>query len=563
MQVAQADEQPNIAATEAPARVAGARVDGPTLAYEPAFLGTHAPDVTATAQATSSTLGSPAEALKPLPAGPAMAGEPLPVAQQVWYAPPWIANARGAANATNRPGDYRALKFPAAPFTPPKPDAVRVKTTSGVTAFIEEDALLPMVRVTAYVDATTVHDPAGKEGLAALTAEMLDRGGAGARSGDEIRKSLADAGVTITSDVTAQRTRLTAILPVAAQEQTYALLGEMLTQPRFDKAAFDRVKANAAIRADRLRDATATVLQDLFNSTIYGADHPFVRHATKASIDSLTLDDVQRFHASRYTAGQIIVAISGQVSRADVAAKLNAAFAKATAAAAKAAAPVVPEPKPAPGLSVKIVDRPSAQAQVIMGYPGVAGVPDDDAALEVMHYILAGGGFASRMMDELRTSRGLTAALYGEVKPTRFGRGAYAWRFSGNPDTIAEAIKVAFAEIEKMRAIGVTEAEFEKARTAYLEGNIPHAYDFAHARVTRFAQQALWGFYEYTSEQYLNYYAGDETQAAALRKLTLADVNAAAKKYLRPQDAVITIVGPLARIQRGAAADTKRYVTAQ
>ena len=198
----------------------------------------------------------------------------------------------------------------------------------------------------------------------------------------------------------------------------------------------------------------------------------------------------------------------------------------------------------------------------MMGYPGIAGVPEDDAALEIMHYVLAGGGFASRMMDELRTSRGLTAALYGEVKPTRFGRGAYAWRFSGNPDTIAEAIKVAFAEIEKMRANGLTPEEFEQARTAYLEGNIPHAYDFAHARVSRFAQHALWGFYEYTSEQYLNYYAGDERQAAAIRKLTLADVNAAAKKYLRPNDAVIAIVGPVARIQKGATGDTQRYVTA-
>jgi hypothetical protein len=92
-----------------------------------------------------------------------------------------------------------------------------------------------------------------------------------------------------------------------------------------------------------------------------------------------------------------------------------------------------------------------------MGYPGIAGVPEDDAALEIMHYLLAGGGF--------------------------------------------EAIKVAFAEIEKMRANGLTPEEFEQARTAYLEGNIPHAYDFAHARVSRFAQHALWGFYEYTSEQ--------------------------------------------------------------
>jgi hypothetical protein len=189
----------------------------------------------------------------------------------------------------------------------------------------------------------------------------------------------------------------------------------------------------------------------------------------------------------------------------------------------------------------------------MMGYPGIAGVPEDDAALEIMHYVLAGGGFASRMMDELRTSRGLTAAL----RP---------WR-------VCVALQRQSGHDRRGDRGGVCrdrEDAGERADAGRIRAGAHGLSRRQHPACLRFRARArlalraarVVGFYEYTSEQYLNYYAGDERQAATIRKLTLADVNAAAKKYLRPNDAVIAIVGPVARIQKGATGDTQRYVTA-
>ena len=96
---------------------------------------------------------------------------------------------------------------------------------------------------------------------------------------------------------------------------------------------------------------------------------------------------------------------------------------------------------------------------------------------------------------------------------------------------------------------GVTEEEFQAARTAYIDGLVPASYETAHLLATRLATKALFGFYDYQSPQYLNYYAGDAAQLAALKALTREDVNRAARKYLHPANLVIAVAGPLQVIQ--------------
>jgi zinc protease len=205
-------------------------------------------------------------------------------------------------------------------------------------------------------------------------------------------------------------------------------------------------------------------------------------------------------------------------------------------------------------------DLDTRQGHVILGHLGIQGQPEDHAALELMHHVLAGGGFVSRMMELLRTQTGITSALYGELEPGRATPNPYLWRFSGNPETLARGVRLAVEEIRKMRDRGVTAEEFEAARTAYLDGLIPASYDTPHKTAERLAQKALFGLYDYQSPQYLNYYAGDAAEAEAIRRLTLDDVNRAARRYLRPEDLVVTVVGPLERIRAAATPEERRLL---
>jgi predicted Zn-dependent peptidase len=515
-----------------------------------------APVVPAAGTAAASA-AVPGDTLAP-GAAPVAAAEPLAVAEQPWYAPPWMATRRPAGFATPAPvRSHRELRFEPVRFTPPDPARHRVALPGGATAFVVEDSLLPVVQVTALVDAPGWAEPAGKEGLAALTAELLVRGGTERRTADELQAALDRLGATLRVESGREGTRVTAVAPAAAGDSVVALVAELLARPRFEPA-FEAERERLALRAARAADDAATQVRSLFERTLYGASHPFGRRATAESVRSLTLRDVRGFHARHYAPARVAVAVSGAVERARVERALAGAFPAAPAAGA--ASVTVPRPAARSGRRVVTHDLDTRQGHVMLGHLGIQGQPEDHAALEVMHHVLAGGGFISRMMELLRTQTGITSALYGELEPGRATPNPYLWRFSGNPETLARGVRLAVEEIRKMRDRGVTAEEFEAARTAYLDGLIPASYDTPHKTAERLAQKHLFGLYDYQSPQYLNYYAGDAAEAEAIRRLTLEDVNRAARKYLRPDDLVVTVVGPLERIRESAAPEDRRLL---
>jgi predicted Zn-dependent peptidase len=246
------------------------------------------------------------------------------------------------------------------------------------------------------------------------------------------------------------------------------------------------------------------------------------------------------------------VGISGSLDRAAMARAVDEAFKGVRAGSRDAAAQAGAAAPKVDGRVVVSKDLGIRQGHVLIGHAGIEGTPSDHAALEVMNYLLSGGGFVSRMMKLLRTDTGITSALYGSVEPGRGVVNPYLWRFSGRPETIARGVRLALEQIQKMRDGGVTEKEFQAARTAYLDGLVPASYETAHEIATRLATKSLFGLYDYQSPQYLNYYAGDAEQLAALRKLTREDVNRAARKYLHPDNLVIAVAGPMDVIRQHA-----------
>jgi predicted Zn-dependent peptidase len=480
--------------------------------------------------------------------------ETLAVAEQPWYAPPWLAPRRPGAFAAPPPvRDLRALRFDPVTFTPPVPADFRVAVPGGPSAFVVTDSLLPMVQVTVLVDAPATAEPAGREGVAMLTAELVLRSGTEARSADEVEAALNRFGATLRIDSDRNRTRLRAVAPAAAADSLLALLAEMVTRPGLEPA-FETERARLALSAARAADDAGTQVRALFEQALYGEHHPVGRRASAESVRAVTLEDVRAFHARHYAAARVSFAVSGAVRPDQVARTLEGSFAaRADHTPAPAAAPPLP-PTPDPrGTRVVTRNLDTRQGHVMIGHLGIEGRPEDHAALEVMHHVLAGGGFISRMMELLRTQTGITSALYGEVAPGRGFRNPYLWRFSGNPETLARGVHLAVEEIRRMRDGGLAAEEFEAARTAYIDGLIPASYDTPHKTAERLAQKHLFGMYDYQSPQYLNYYAGDAADLEALRRLTLEDVNRAARRYLRPDDLVITVVGPLDAIRAAAA----------
>jgi predicted Zn-dependent peptidase len=188
---------------------------------------------------------------------------------------------------------------------------------------------------------------------------------------------------------------------------------------------------------------------------------------------------------------------------------------------------------------------------LILGYPVFEGFPEDHAAFELASYILCGAGQGSRLFQLLRTELGVTAAVRCGANPRRNGFTTWELRFAGRPSTFATALTAACGAMQTMAAEGLTEAEFERAKSAYLQGHIPSMYRTTHRTATRVAEHALYGRYEFVSAAYLNYYAGDAEQMEAIRQVTFDEVNRAVRKYVRPDEATIAVVGPLDAVAKG------------
>lgn len=484
--------------------------------------------------------------------------DPIAIAEQPWYTPPWMAVRRKSGFIHPSPTiDYRDLSFDPIQFESPMAENYNITLANDIEVFINQDELLPLAQITVYIDAPSTIDPHKKEGLANLTSSLI-RTSTRSMSMEEINTRIIELGTTLNITTDRNKTRINALAPSGNAVKLIELIGKMVSEPHFDEH-FNEERERQAIRASRLLDNAATRSRHLFENALYGNNHPYGRIQTPESVRNISIDDVSSFHQKNYTSNKISIAVSGKVNKNDIETALNNHFGGiSTESDSNSAVTMVVNQ--ITGLNVLTHNIDLRQGLVTMGHLGIEGQTDDHAALEIMHHILVGGGFISRMMELLRTQTGITSAVYGEVEPGRRTTNPYLWRFGGNPETIAHGVVLAYHEIRKMYENGVTQMEFESAVTAYIDGLIPASYDTPHKLVERLAQKELFGLYDYQSPQYLNYYAGDSVDLEKFKSLTLDDVNNAAKRYLNPDNLLITIVGPLDWIQDSASKEAKELL---
>jgi zinc protease len=419
-----------------------------------------------------------------------------------------------------------------------------------MTAVVVPDRSLPLVRASMVVDLSRWDEPAGKEGLRQVAQELLVEAGAGDLDLDARRARMDALGISSSVSVEEHRLRFDFLAPSAAGEELVQLLGAWVTSPRFDEAAFPRLRARVEARARRADDEPSPSLDRLFDATAFGSEHPVARHPTPGSIATVTFQDAAELLEEALVGARLGLALSGDLPPELPTRWIDLAFSDLPRGEG-AVRSELPETD-APGGRLVTAERESAQGFVKMGYPGFRGMPDDHAAFDLVHYILVGAGQGGHLFQLLRTKLGLTAAVWGEADPREKGPTTWEIRFAGNPPTLAEAIRQTCRAVERVRSEGLTPAELERAKVAYLEGHVPSVYRTPHRVAQRLVERELLGRYDYTRTNYLNYYAGDEDQMEAVRRVTLEEVNRLAREYLRPDEMTVAVVGPLDAIRAGS-----------
>ena len=341
--------------------------------------------------------------------------------------------------------------------------------STGARVYFVESRDLPMLDVSVEFPAGSSRDRPASSGLASLTPRLM-RLGAEGMDENQISRQLADVGANLTPtfDVDRSGYALRTLSSDAEQRQALEVLARMLQSPTFSATILEREKARVVAglkEADTKPDAVAA---RAFMRAVFGA-HPYALRGSgePATVAKLTRADVLDFYQTHYNADRAVVAVMGDVPRAraeEIAEELTRGLPRPAAA--------LPPLPPVPALAAAIerdVEHPSAQAHVLIGQPGLRRNDPDYFPLWVGNYILGGGGFNSRLYQQVREKRGLSYSVYSYFAPYQ-QLGPFQIGLQTRGDQAKEAQEVVRQVLSDFVQNGPTERELEGAKQNIIGG---------------------------------------------------------------------------------------------
>jgi zinc protease len=402
-----------------------------------------------------------------------------------------------------------------------------VKIVKGADVWFAEDHTLPMVAMVAAFPAGSAYDPAGKNGLAEFAASLLDEG-AGKLDAKAFHAALADKAIQLSVDTNRDWTVVTLITLTANANDAFKLFGTALTHPRFDADAIARVRAQMLQNLRQQDEDPSQVASRDFHQVFFGP-HPY-GHSPEGDgpgLTSITRGDLQGFAAGHWVRGGLKIAVAGDVDTATLTALVKSTFGPLGGATP----PPLPRPTRlgAPGLHVFAMPVP--QPNAVFALPGLLRSDPDYLAAYVANYILGGGGFSSRLTNEIREKRGLTYDISTDVPALR-----KAGLIEGTVATRADAMNQTLATVRdtmaKFAAEGPTQQELADAKT-YLTGSYPLAFS-SNAGIAG----QLNSFQR--SGMPVDYVA---RRNSLINAVTLDDVKRVAKKWFDPKRLTVVVAG--------------------
>jgi zinc protease len=339
---------------------------------------------------------------------------------------------------------------------------------SGAKVLFVENHDLPMLDVAVHVDAGGRRDVPERAGCAAMAVGLMQMGAAGL-SEETIAKRLADVGAQMGPSFDRDRAGYSLRTLSSPRERMQALdmMAQVLQAPDFPDAVLQREKTRtlAGLREDETKPAA--IADKAFYKALYGA-HPYglPSEGEIATVSKLTRDDLVRFYQDHYGASRAVVSMIGDVSRAEAEAIAEQLTARLPARASQAPLPPV-EPLAQP--QVQRIPHPATQAHILMGAPGIARGDPDYFTLYVGNYVLGGGGFDSRILNEIRQKRGLAYSAYSYFIPL-LQPGPFQLGMQTKKQDADVALKVAQETLNKYIQEGPSAAELKQAKNNIVLG---------------------------------------------------------------------------------------------
>jgi zinc protease len=398
---------------------------------------------------------------------------------------------------------------------------------------VQENHLDQTVAIRANLMAGSINDPVGKAGLAALTASMLERG-TKKQNKINLSQKLESMGSSITFAAELERAQVYGRTLSQNLDATMALLFEMLKEPAFDKAEFDKLKKQSLDHLRQALDNTDILAGEELNRALYPAGHPLALSSEQElkQLEGITLDDVKSFYAQHWGSNEMILTVVGDVQAAKVATTAQAAIKDWKSD--NSAAVVIPDvPSQAAGKTVIKTLKDKDNISIAMGVQSAIklGGKDYFAAL-IANHALGQSSLSSRLGLRVRDELGLTYGIYSYFPG--MGRGAGPW-FVGvttNPKNVAQTISATKEVIAKYVKEGITDEEFKLAKSSMIG-----SYLVRLSTNPQIAERLTDAIFYNLGENYLTERAGQ------IQAVSKEDVNRLIRTYFDPARLTTAVVG--------------------
>jgi zinc protease len=432
------------------------------------------------------------------------------------------------ATATHAAQPWKNITIPPLhAFKPVQPR--RIELANGLVIFLQEDHELPFINGSILIRGGSRDQPANKTGLISLYGESWRTSGTSSISGDKLDDQMEDKAAQLETEGGSASTSVRWSSLKDDFDPVFAATMDLLLHPAFKADKLQLAKHEMEAGIARRNDDASDIASRVAVKLAYGADNPYARQPEYATVDAVSLQDLQAWHDKTVAPNNMIVSVSGDFNSAAMETRLRAVFEKLPRGEEfKSAKISFTDPKP----GVNFVDKSDVdQSNVFVVGLGTERNNPDYYALSVMNEVFS-GGFGSRVVQNVRTKLGLAYSVSGSFSASYDHPGIFYVQAATKSATTVAATQALMAEIGRLKSEPPTPDELRHAKDQLLNSFIFH-YDSPDKTLN---EQVVLAFYGYPPDTLEKYRAGIE-------KVTSADVERVANKYIDVSKLATVVVG--------------------